>query len=220
MLQTILIKPASGLCNMQCDYCFYCDEAAKREVASYGMMKIETIENIIRKVLKQGEGNICFAFQGGEPTLRGLDFFEKVIEFEQKYNIHNCRILNTLQTNGFYTDEKWLSFILSQILQNSIKYFNKAENSLTVRSTESDTQVLLIIEDNGCGIKPSDLSRVFEKGFTGSNRKKTNATGMGLYLSKKLCCKLGLQIDLQSEENVYTRVTLTFPKGSVHLIAE
>lgn len=111
MLQTILIKPASGLCNMQCDYCFYCDEAAKREVASYGMMKIETIENIIRKVLKQGEGNICFAFQGGEPTLRGLDFFEKVIEFEQKYNIHNCRILNTLQTNGFYTDEKWCRFL-------------------------------------------------------------------------------------------------------------
>ncbi len=119
-----------------------------------------------------------------------------------------------------YTDEKWLSFILSQILQNSLKYFNKAENRLTVSSTENDTQVLLIIEDNGCGIKPSDLSRVLEKGFTGSNRKKTNATGMGLYLSKKLCCKLGLQIDLQSEENVYTRVTLTFPKGSVHLIAE
>ena len=53
MLQTVLIKPASGLCNMQCDYCFYCDEATKRDVASYGMMEIETIENIVRKVLKQ-----------------------------------------------------------------------------------------------------------------------------------------------------------------------
>ena len=111
MLQTVLIKPASGLCNMQCDYCFYCDEAAKRDVASYGMMEIETIENIIRKVLKQGKGNICFAFQGGEPTLRGLEFFEKVIKFEHKYNIHKCEILNTLQTNGFCVDDKWCRFL-------------------------------------------------------------------------------------------------------------
>ena len=96
---------------LQCDYCFYCDEAAKRDVASYGMMEIETIENIIRKVLKQRKGNICFAFQGGEPTLRGLEFFEKVIKFEHKYNIHKCEILNTLQTNGFCIDDKWCRFL-------------------------------------------------------------------------------------------------------------
>lgn len=53
-----------------------------------------------------------------------------------------------------------------------------------------------MIEDNGCGIKASDLSRVFEKGFTGSNRNKVNATGMGLYLSKKLCDRLGLKMDI------------------------
>ncbi len=111
MLQTVLIKPASGLCNMQCDYCFYCDEAAKREIASYGMMEIGTIENIIRKVLKQGKGNVCFAFQGGEPTLRGLEFFEKVIEFEKLYNIHQCQILNTLQTNGLHMDDMWCRFL-------------------------------------------------------------------------------------------------------------
>lgn len=142
-----------------------------------------------------------------------LTFRHSLIECKASIDIENTNRI-------IYTDEKWLSFILSQILQNSIKYFNKAKNHLTISSTENDNQVLLIIEDNGCGIKPSDLVRVFEKGFTGSNRKKTSATGMGLYLSKKLCCKLGLQIDLQSEENVYTRVTLSFPKGSVHLIAE
>ena len=53
MLQNILIKPASGLCNMRCDYCFYCDEATKRNIPSYGMMEEKTIKNIIRKVLRQ-----------------------------------------------------------------------------------------------------------------------------------------------------------------------
>ena len=82
------------------------------------------------------------------------------------------------------------------------------------------TNILLVIEDNGCGIKASDLSRVFEKGFTGSNRNKANATGMGLYLSKKLCDRLGLKLDIASTEKEYTRLTITFPKGTVHNFSE
>ena len=86
----------------------------------------------------------------------------------------------------------------------------------TIYSQDNGTNILLVIEDNGCGIKESDLSRVFEKGFTGSNRTKTNATGMGLYLSKKLCNRLGLKLNIASEEKEYTKLTLTFPKGTVH----
>ena len=82
------------------------------------------------------------------------------------------------------------------------------------------TNILLVTEDNGCGIKASDLSRVFEKGFTGSNRNKANATGMGLYLSKKLCDRLGLKLDIASTEKEYTRLTITFPKGTVHNFSE
>lgn len=119
-----------------------------------------------------------------------------------------------------YTDEKWLTFILSQIVQNTMKYFNKQENKLTIYSQENDANIVLVIEDNGCGIKASDLSRVFEKGFTGSNRNKAHATGMGLYLSKKLCDKLGLNLEILSEENRYTKVTIVFPKGSVHSFLE
>ncbi len=115
-----------------------------------------------------------------------------------------------------YTDEKWLIFILSQIVQNAIKYFDKQENKLTIYSQDNGTNILLVIEDNGCGIKMSDLSRVFEKGFTGSNRNKVNATGMGLYLSKKLCDRLGLQLDIVSKENEYTRLKITFPKFMIH----
>ncbi|MFR4723532.1 MAG: ATP-binding protein [Holdemanella porci] len=124
-------------------------------------------------------------------------------------NIHDIE-------NVVYTDEKWLTFILSQIVQNTIKYFDKQENKLTIYSQDNETNILLVIEDNGCGIKALDLSRVFEKGFTGSNRNKANATGMGLYLSKKLSDRLGLKLDITSKETEYTRLTITFPKGTVH----
>lgn len=126
-------------------------------------------------------------------------------------------IINIQDTeNLVYTDEKWLTFVLSQIVQNSIKYFDKQEKQLNIYSQDYGTNVQLSIEDNGCGIKASDLSRVFEKGFTGSNRNKANATGMGLYLAKKLCDRLGLKLDIMSREQEYTRIIITFPKGTVH----
>lgn len=115
-----------------------------------------------------------------------------------------------------YTDEKWLTFILSQIVQNSIKYFNKAENLLSISAQNNGTSILLTIQDNGCGIRQSDLPRVFEKGFTGSDRGKSNATGMGLYLSDKLCRRLGLKLNIDSKENEFTRVMIIFPRGSLH----
>ena len=142
-----------------------------------------------------------------------LKFRHALMERKVIINIHDIE-------NVVYTDEKWLTFILSQIVQNAIKYFDKQENKLTIYSQDNGTNILLVIEDNGCGIKTSDLSRVFEKGFTGSNRSKANATGMGLYLSKKLCDRLGLKLDIASTEKEYTRLTITFPKGTVHNLSE
>lgn len=109
-LHTILIKPASGSCNMRCDYCFYCDEMENREQAFRGMMSEATLKNLIKKAIRQAGGEICFAFQGGEPTLRGLDFFRKAIEFEEHFNRREIRVVNTLQTNGFAIDEEWCRF--------------------------------------------------------------------------------------------------------------
>ena len=106
-LHTILIKPASSLCNMQCRYCFYCDEAAKREQSSYGMMSETTLRNVIKKMMFQAEREICFAFQGGEPTLRGTDFFWRALEFEQRFNRNHVQVRNVLQTNGLQIDEEW-----------------------------------------------------------------------------------------------------------------
>lgn len=106
----LLIKPASGACNMRCRYCFYYDITTKREQASYGMMEESTLEIIVKKALQFAEGSCTFAFQGGEPTLCGISFYEKLIEFEQKYNINHVQIQNTLQTNGFLIDDKWAEF--------------------------------------------------------------------------------------------------------------
>ena len=94
-LHTILIKPASGLCNMRCDYCFYCDEMEKRDEASRGMMSEETLKNLVKKAMFQAQGKICFAFQGGEPTLRGIDFFRKALEYEQRFNRNRVRVMKS-----------------------------------------------------------------------------------------------------------------------------
>lgn len=116
------------------------------------------------------------------------------------------------------TDEKWLLFIISQIIQNSIKYLDKDKKEIEVWGENNNNYINLIIKDNGCGIKESDLVRIFEKGFTGTNRKKGYSTGMGLYLTKKLCDKLGLQLQIQSKEKEFTKLTITFPKSGIHKI--
>ena len=113
-----------------------------------------------------------------------------------------------------YSDEKWLIFIVSQVVQNSIKYMNKKEKKIEMNAKENKDNVILSIKDNGCGIKDSDLARVFEKGFTGSDRTKSKSTGIGLYLSKKICNKLGLEINIYSKHKEWTKVEIIYPKSN------
>ncbi len=111
-----------------------------------------------------------------------------------------------------YSDSKWIEFILGQIISNSIKYMNKEHKELKIYCNENSKYVILNIEDNGAGISEKDICRVFHKGFTGENgRKFGKSTGIGLYLCKKLCKKLGLDINLVSEEGEFTRVSIIFP---------
>ena len=107
---SVMIKPSSGNCNMKCDYCFYCDEMANREQQSYGFMSEETLKNVIRKTIQQARYNVTYAFQGGEPTLRGLEFFKKVVAYQKQYNRSGISINNALQTNGYALNEDWCRF--------------------------------------------------------------------------------------------------------------
>lgn len=107
----LLIKPASGNCNMRCSYCFYIDEMENRAVGSRGFMSLETLEILVRKALEYAEEACCFAFQGGEPTLVGIGFYEELLKLQKHYNTKNIRIDNVLQTNGYAVDGKWASFL-------------------------------------------------------------------------------------------------------------
>ena len=115
-----------------------------------------------------------------------------------------------------YTDNKWCIFILNQIIQNSIKYQKDGNSKLQISAKENKENIVLNIKDNGIGIKQEELERVFEKGFTGTNGRidGKKSTGMGLYLCKKLCEKLGLSIEIESKKDEYTQVKITFPKNS------
>ena len=115
-----------------------------------------------------------------------------------------------------YTDSKWCIFILNQIIQNSIKYKKDRNSILQINAKENKENVVLNIKDNGIGIKQEEVEKVFEKGFTGTNGRidGKKSTGMGLYLCKKLCEKLGLSIEIESKKDEYTQVKITFPKNS------
>lgn len=108
-----------------------------------------------------------------------------------------------------YTDDKWVRFILNQLISNAVKY--RTEHPVLLFRTErQDDQVHLFVEDNGIGISESDLPRIFEKGFTGQNgRMIQSSTGIGLYLCKRLCGKLGIGLEVHSEGSG-TSIVLSF----------
>lgn len=119
------------------------------------------------------------------------------------------------------TDNKWIIFILNQLIQNSVKY-RKQEGNLEIEiyANTGKENVILYIKDNGIGIKKGEITRVFEKGFTGTNGRLLNkkSTGIGLYLCKKLCDKIGIAIELNSVQEKETEVRLVFPQNSYLLI--
>lgn len=108
-----------------------------------------------------------------------------------------------------YTDEKWLEFILEQILSNAIKYTPKG--FVTIETAEEKDRFFITIKDTGIGIKAEDLPRVFEKGYTGYNgHADKKATGIGLYLCRQMADKLGHTIRVESELGKGTKVWIGF----------
>ncbi len=106
---TALIKPASSMCNLQCSYCFYCDEAEKRSVSSFGIMTKETALNLIKKVYSYSgkDSEINFMFQGGEPLLAGIDFFDFFSKNAVELLPENASLTLSLQTNGTLIDDEF-----------------------------------------------------------------------------------------------------------------
>ena len=110
---SLLVKPASSLCNMRCRYCFYADEAASRSQSSLGLMTRDTAAEMIRQALAAAgpSGQLTVAFQGGEPTVAGLAFFEHFVEDMTRYNTARIPVAYAFQTNGLALDEAWAAFL-------------------------------------------------------------------------------------------------------------
>ena len=114
---SVLMKPSSSMCNMSCDYCFYCDEAQKRSQESYGFMSEQTLKNVIRKTMLSAEGMISYTFQGGEATLRGIEFFQKAVAYQKQYN-----------KNAVTVDEEELIRALQEYFQEILSKKKKVIN--------------------------------------------------------------------------------------------
>lgn len=130
---------------------------------------------------------------------------------DSKYLLRQNGVSVTVdEMNGHvYTDDKWLRFILNQLIGNAVKYRGE-QPEIHFYSVKSGDTVSLMVEDNGIGIAGSDLPRIFDKGFTGSNgRTVQSSTGIGLYLCRKLCGKLGIGLEVVSEGEG-TTVMLSF----------
>lgn len=135
---------------------------------------------------------------------------------------NNIEFIVKVKEEKVLTDEKWLEFILNQIINNSIKYKRNIKNpKIEIIVEESSTQVTLTITDNGIGIPQNDLPKVFNKSFTGTNGRTTSkSTGLGLYITKNLLKKLGHKVEIESSVNKYTKVTITFSKNDYYKITD
>jgi uncharacterized protein len=109
-LRSVLIKPAGPDCNFACDYCFYLPKAPLFPAGKTHRMSEPVLEETIRQVMTQGPDEVVFVWQGGEPTLMGLPFYEKAVELQQRYG-KNQVVGNALQTNGLLLDGAWARFL-------------------------------------------------------------------------------------------------------------
>ena len=109
---SLLIKPASGSCNLRCTYCFYADEAQKRQFPTFGFMSDSTMHSLVDFCLREGEGVCTLAFQGGEPTLMGVEFYQRLSRYAAKQpNPRGVQFRYAIQTNGTLLDEAWCRWL-------------------------------------------------------------------------------------------------------------
>jgi len=110
-LNSVLIKPAGADCNMTCDYCFYLDKGELYPKRKVHRMSVQVLEELVRQVIQNGERMVSFNWQGGEPTLMGLDFYKQALAFEEQYGVPGQAVGNGFQTNGILINKEWCEFL-------------------------------------------------------------------------------------------------------------
>ncbi len=197
-------------------------ENRKDETAGRMLPELDAIENEVEKVLYYARMEQV----DRDYLIHPVNLRETVLSVirSEKRHLIQCgmQIDLDMEEEIVSTDEKWVEFIIKQIFSNSMKYRRETGSRLTIRTENGEKQKSLVIEDNGCGIATEDLGRIFDKGFTGKNGRRmgSHATGMGLYLCRRLCEKLGIGISCESEPGQLTRMILTFPDSDFNRIGE
>lgn len=142
-----------------------------------------------------------------------------ILKNKDELLLNDINIETNIKENKVLTDSKWLEFILNQIINNSIKYKKDNDSIIKIESLKENDKTILSIYDNGIGINKKDIKNVFKKSFTGENgRNLSKSTGMGLYIAKRLCYKLGHKILIESEKNEYTIVKIIFGNNDYYKI--
>ncbi|WP_019533933.1 sensor histidine kinase [Paenibacillus ginsengihumi] len=146
-------------------------------------------------------------------TLRLTNIVRSVVSDQKRLFIRK-RVFPSIQIDEDLkaaSDEKWLSFVLTQLITNAVRYTTQENRKIYFTGTRSDSETVLEIRDEGVGIPASDLPRVFEPYFTGENgRHFQESTGMGLYLVCQICDKLGHAVEIESEVGRGTAVRIRF----------
>lgn len=176
-------------------------------------IQMDRIENFVEQVLYYSRSDEV----GKDYIIKKIELsqvIKNVIKKNQRDFISKRISLQLDDINEIiYSDTKWVEFILNQIVGNAIKYSKGTQDKITIKAKKLGSSVVLTVQDKGVGIVEQDINRVFEKGFTGENgRKFGKSTGIGLYLCKKLCVKLGLGLQIDSNINEGTKVSIIFPK--------
>lgn len=181
----------------------------KREL----LVQVERVEHYVEQALfyarsETVEKDFC---------IQATDLQEAIQEalLQCKYLCTNGRVRVELpeETYIVQSDAKWIIFILNQLIENAVKYRKRdQESTLTLTLVKQDNNVELHVIDDGIGISQMDIDRVFEKGFTGENGRNANqhATGIGLFLCRKLCTALGIDLSITSVQGKGCDVMLRF----------
>lgn len=169
------------------------------------LFKIEQYVEMVLTYLRMGEmsGDLKFEKYSLDSIVRQV-----IRKYSQMFILRKIHLQYAKTSQCIVTDEKWLQFVLEQVLSNALKY-TKDGGMIFIYTEEKENKKCLVIEDSGIGIWAEDLPRVFEKGFTGYNgRADKKSTGIGLYMCKKIMERLNHQIWIESEVDKGTKVYL------------
>ena len=169
------------------------------------LFKIEQYVEMVLTYLRMGEmsGDLKFEKYSLDAIVRQV-----IRKYSQMFILRKIHLQYAKTSQYIVTDEKWLQFVLEQVLSNALKY-TKDGGMIFIYTEEKENKKCLVIEDSGIGIQAEDLPRVFEKGFTGYNgRADKKSTGIGLYMCKKIMERLNHQIWIESEVDKGTKVYL------------